>query len=130
MSTAATTADAASAGEEAESLKEQDVASKMEAAAVEDVLGLADIGADEDADVPGDSPELRTRTRARAGGARGDARRCSGAARDGARGWRCLGGRRRFVCVRAGGEEEEDPAFIGQGTFSPGYVHRPGLKGL
>jgi hypothetical protein len=32
--------------------------------------------------------------------------------------------------VRAGGEEEEGPAFIGQGTFSPGSGYRPRLKGL
>jgi hypothetical protein len=45
MSIAATTADAVSTGEEAESLKEQDTTSRLEAATA-DVLGLADIGAD------------------------------------------------------------------------------------
>jgi hypothetical protein len=84
--------------------RKQDAASRLKAAAAEDVLGLADIGAD----VPGDSPELQTRTRARAGGARGD-----GAWEDGA-----------GSCVRAGGEEEEEgPAFIGQETFSPARSH-------
>jgi hypothetical protein len=92
MSIAATTADAASAGEEAESLKEQDATSRLEVVVAEDVLGLADIGVDEDADVPGDSPELQTRTRVRTGGAQGGARRCSER--------QCSGGRWRFVCVR------------------------------
>jgi hypothetical protein len=103
MSTAATTANAPSAREEAESLKEQDAASRLEAVAA-DVLGLADIGADEEADVPGDSPELWTRTRARAGGARGGARQCSG-------GWR------RFMCARGWGGGGKMPCLYRPGDL-------------